>query len=185
MSERPDYSQLDDLLKRNDSGMNAAELHGSLCAHFAVARSPAVAQWLHDAFGVEVETEFLDQETRTALGELFEWTGDALADPQLSFRLYLPDDNEPLERRTRALAGWSTGFLGVLGTAGAQNLERLPGEAGEFVRDLTEIARADFDIDDPDEIEENAFFELVEYARVGTLIVLEAFRGPDEDDSLH
>ena len=182
MSERPDYSHLDALLRRSRSGIDPAELHGGLCAHLVAAEEPQVAGWLQ---AMAVDARELDTETREALEALFAWTCEGLQDPEFGFRLYIPADSEPLARRTRALAVWSTGFLGGLGTAGLQDLERLPGEAGEFVKDLSEIARADFDMDSPDEAEDKAFAELIEYARVGTLIVFETFRGPGESDRLH
>lgn len=182
MSDRPDYSHLDTLLRRNRSGLDPAELHGGLCAHLVAAEQPAVTGWL-DAMAVDLRE--LDTETREALDQLYLWTCEGLEDPEFGFRLYIPSDADSLARRTRALSGWSTGFLGGLGTAGLHNLEQLPGEAGEFVKDLTEIARADFDIDSTDEAEEKAFAELIEYARVGTLIVFETLRGPGETDRLH
>ena len=51
----------------------------------------------------------------------------------------------PIEERTQALTAWCTGFLYGLGTSGAADPQRLPGELGEIVRDLTEITRAGVD----------------------------------------
>jgi uncharacterized protein YgfB (UPF0149 family) len=67
---------------------------------------------------------------------------------------------------------WCTGFLYGLGTSAADP-QRLPGELGEIVRDLTEITRADVDTRDTREANESALAELVEFVRVGVQLVFD------------
>ena len=62
-------------------------------------------------------------------------------DEEMGFALWLPDDDEPLEERTEALARWCSGFLAGLGSAG--QLDALSSEAREAIGDLQEIARAE------------------------------------------
>ena len=49
----------------------------------------------------------------------------------------------------------------------------LPDEVAELLGDLSQISRVDFDLDDPNEEEQVAFEEVVEYVRVGVMFVHE------------
>jgi hypothetical protein len=49
----------------------------------------------------------------------------------------------------------------------------LPEEVVELLDDLGQIARVDFELDDPNEEDQVAFEEVVEYIRVGTLLIHE------------
>ena len=80
---------------------------------------------------------------------------------------------EPLERRTEALCLWCNGFLYGLGTAGHADPTRLPGDAGEIIRDFNQIMQAGVDESEGSEANESAYAELVEFVRVGVQIVYE------------
>ena len=49
----------------------------------------------------------------------------------------------------------------------------MPEEVGALLDDLGQIARVDFELDDPNEEDQVAFEEVVEYIRVGTLLIHE------------
>jgi len=108
-------------------------------------------------------------------------------DEEMGFALWLPDDDEPLEERTAALARWCSGFLAGLGSAG--QLDALSSEAREAIGDLQEIARAE--LATPDEEgpanneDESAYAEIVEYVRVVALVLREDFRGPRAGEPIH
>ena len=85
----------------------------------------------------------------------------------------IPGDDRPIEERTQALTSWCTGFLYGLGTSGTADPQRLPGELGEIVRDLTEITRAGVDATDGEEANESALAELTEFVRVGVQLVFD------------
>ncbi len=97
----------------------------------------------------------------------------------------LPDDDEHLGERTAALAHWCSGFLYGLGVSGVTESTQLPGEAAEVLGDLAKIASVDYELDEPGEAEEQAYEEVVEYVRVGALLVFESLRGPRLDESVH
>ena len=95
-----------------------------------------------------------------------------------------------MDERTRSLAQWCTGFLAGLGLGAP--LQALSEESSEALQDLQQIAQAGFSIqgDDADqegleEENEQAFFEIVEYVRVVTLILREELRGPGQGDQIH
>jgi uncharacterized protein YgfB (UPF0149 family) len=94
----------------------------------------------------------------------------------MQFDLLIPDDDEPIEARTEALTLWCNGFVYGLGSGGATDPERLPGDAGEIVRDLAQIMRAGVDEREATEANESALAELVEFVRVGVQVVFEELR---------
>jgi hypothetical protein len=91
----------------------------------------------------------------------------------MQLALLVPGDDAALEQRTTALCQWCNGFLYGLAGHGAADPERLPGDAGEIVRDLGEITRAGVDGQESDEVNESAYIELVEFVRVGVQLVFE------------
>jgi uncharacterized protein YgfB (UPF0149 family) len=108
-----------------------------------------------------------------ALGGLYADTLGALRGGGMEFDLLIPEDEAPIEERIRALSLWCNGFLYGLGTTVAADPARLSTDAGEVVRDLTEITRAGVDAADGAEENEAALAELVEFVRVGVQLVFE------------
>lgn len=105
------------------------------------------------------------------LQSLFETTRKEFFSEDLSFQPLLPGDGVALEQRAEALGHWCEGFLLGLGLGGVSRTERLPASAREALTDMGEIARLDFDTGDGDEEQESAYAELVEYVRMGALLV--------------
>jgi uncharacterized protein YgfB (UPF0149 family) len=103
---------------------------------------------------------------------LYNATVAALSGGDMDFDILIPGDDRPIEERTQALTLWCTGFLYGLGTSAADP-QRLPGELGEIVRDLTEITHADVDASDTPEANESALAELVEFVRIGVQLVFD------------
>jgi uncharacterized protein YgfB (UPF0149 family) len=71
-----------------------------------------------------------------------------------------------------------------LGTNPIPDLEHLPAEIGEVVRDLTAITQVSVDDSDGAEANEGAYAELVEFVRIGAQLVfdeLARFRALAED----
>lgn len=93
--------------------------------------------------------------------------------PDLDFALLLPDDDDALRDRVASLGSWCGGFLSGLGLGGVKEQSQLPDEVSELIDDFAQITRVDFDLDTPDEEEQAAFEEVVEYVRIGVLFVYE------------
>ena len=87
-------------------------------------------------------------------------------------RAVAPDDDEPLERRTTALAQWCQGFLYGFGTGGTIEPRQIPSNVDEVLRDFTHIGRASESMSaTAGEDEEEAYAEVVEYVRVGVQLI--------------
>jgi uncharacterized protein YgfB (UPF0149 family) len=200
----PDFHHALLLSRGNLNAAELAECHGVLCG--LICRNGAVT---HQDYLAQLAALQLVEAPGQALHELLAEahisTMQQLADMDLGFNLWLPDDDQPLEERTDSLAQWCTGFLAGIGLGG--ELPALSSEAVEALEDMRQIARASYpkvvitdadreevmdfasgdeDLDDPgEESDENAFMEIVEYVRVVTLMLCEEMRGPGADDRIH
>jgi uncharacterized protein len=154
-------------LVRLQVGIDAGELHGSLCGFFSGGGRPSRNDWLRQLAlepGVE-EAPPAD----SALQRLFDATQTQLDDDELGFELLLPDDTTPLGARADALLGWCRGFLGGFGLAFGRSPALSP-EAGEALEDLGRIAGSALSYEDPD-ADEESLAEVSEFVRVAALLL--------------
>jgi len=171
------YADLQRHLSESRALTDAAEAHGTLSGALCASGSYRLADWL---------AEILPEDALGGAGDellqaVYESTRAALTGTQMQFELVLPDDSVPLARRTEALSLWCNGFVYGLGMNGADDPEKLPGDAGEIVRDLSQIMRAGVDETDGLEANESALTELIEFVRVGVQVIYEdlsALRAP-------
>jgi uncharacterized protein YgfB (UPF0149 family) len=175
----PDFERTIQLSQGNLDAAELAECHGLLCGLLCreLIDNPAAMQLVVDPGSA----------LQAMLVESWENTVQQLADEDLGFALWLPDDEESLEERTIALAQWCSGFLAGLASGG--QLDALSEEAAEAIEDLQQIARAELSspAGDTGESEEDevAYAEIVEYVRVVALMMREEFRGPDSGEAIH
>jgi uncharacterized protein YgfB (UPF0149 family) len=181
------YTEIQRVLLEERSMSEPAEAHGTLAGSLCTAVTYRFEDWL-----LEILPEGRAQAAAAAaaLREVYARTAQSLVGTEPAFDLLLPEDEQPIDARTAALAQWCQGFLYGLGSRVIQDASRLPGDVGEVVRDLSEITRVGIDDDDSVESNENAFTELVEFVRVGVQLVfaeLEPVRGHSSvvDGSLH
>jgi len=161
------FEQIEQRLGQRDP----AEVHGVICGTLCVTQDNNDDIWLariqHELFG----SDPLIHETQTMLRELFSMTASQLNDAELRFSPLLPADRRGLSVRVDALGRWCEGFLLGLSLGGLKQRHRLPTEAQEFLRDLSDIARVGFDTDEAEDEDEAAYMEIVEYIRVGVLLL--------------
>lgn len=189
VSQLPDFEHTLALSQGNLDASGLAECHAVACGLLVRQSSANARAYLDLLAALRVVTE-PGPALREALLELFTAVAEQLDDEHMRFGVWLPDDDERLERRTEALAQWCSGFLAALGSGMEGQLETLSAEAGEALADLAEIARADAgdeELEAPgdSEDEEQAFAEIVEYIRVVVLMLREDLRGPFEGESIH
>jgi uncharacterized protein len=169
----PDYSHLQQLLAQERSLADAAEAHGMLAGCLCAASGYGCEDWLKEILPEGQATP----EAQASLQQLYAASADALLRPDMEFELLLPADTQPIEVRTAALAQWCQGFLYGLGSGAIPDASKLPGDAGELVRDFVEITRAGVDAEQGEESNENAYAELVEFVRVGVQLLFEELAG--------
>jgi yecA family protein len=168
-----DYYELGDALARARSAVNPDECQGLFAGLICASGCAAAHQWMPEVFDDFDPRDLLQSAACKQLQLLYERTLAGLNSPDLDFELLLPDAADSLRDRAQALAGWCAGFLSGLGLGGLRDGAQVPDEVSELFDDLAQIARLDFELDDPDEEEQAAFEEVVEYVRVGVLVINE------------
>ncbi|MCK9193121.1 MAG: UPF0149 family protein [Nevskia sp.] len=167
MTKTFDYPTLTALLLRIGYDDDAASYHGSLCG--ALCR-----QKPEDVDPVQLLDEELETPDALSIRELQAFRDETIAsltDLQSAFMPLLPDDEILLADRARALGAWCEGFLYGLAGQIKLNLRDCSEEVREIVKDFTQFTRASLDTGDNDDVEEDAYIELVEYIRVGAQLI--------------
>ena len=165
MTENTPHTALNAALRSAGFDQDAAEYHGALCGALCT-RAPADVDPMtvldgadHDIAGASLLKAVRDAAAKS------------LADTDGDIRLVLPDDEAPLAARARALGEWCEGFLFGLASNGKLDLKKAAPEVREVIEDLAQFTRASFSVADDEQIEEEAYAELVEYVRVGVQLI--------------
>lgn len=164
---------------------NASEVHGLLCGVLCTNESLSSEVWLNFVADEIPENTSLTQDAQSLLLELLDTTLAQLKADGFSFSLLLPSDRASLQRRTLSLGYWCQGFLTGLGLGGMQKDRAESAEVDEFLNDLLNIARVGFNVDDIQEEDERAYTEIVEYVRIGVLLVEQELRLLPHSSLLH
>jgi hypothetical protein len=165
MTDSVAYDDVARALDTAGSAVHAAEAHGCLCGALCARRAYGLHEWLD---------EILPEAAQAGDGSLAALHGTSaavLAGTDLGFQPLLPDDEQALEARVEALGEWCQGFLYGLGAAGTAGRADLPGDVAEILVDLARISQAGAVGSAGEEIEEQAYAELVEFLRVGVQLV--------------
>ena len=184
-SELIGYDELDDAIVRLQLGVEASELHGSLCG-FLAGGGQFGKQSLIETLHLDAETDKPSPANQAVLDRLLKQSQAELDDPELGFEPLLPADDRPLEERAESLVDWCRGFLGGFGLAGAEAHGKLSEEAQEILRDLATIASSAFDFGDEGE-DEDALIEVHEFVRMGAMLLFAecAGRNKPNSDTVH
>lgn len=161
------HAQLGEMLARLHLGVGASDLHGSLTGYVCGGGRAGARGWL-DA--LELKPEMQGDLPDAALTRLYEDCVAWFDDPELRFEPLLPATDATLDARADALVEWCRGFLGGLGLAGISARAGVSAEAGEILQDLGTIAGSRFEYADAEE-DENALAEVIEFIRVGVLLL--------------
>ena len=165
-----DFEELANQLMEQGLEASPADLHGCLSGLLASGAS-------HEAeAGIDGLVQALDMALHGELAEqvmaLYVATAQCLDNDEYDFYPLLLDDSADIVSRTSALAGWCRSFLAgfTQGSVGAgRQLNVLPGDSSEILRDLAAIAEADLEELAEDEEAEKSYAELTEYIRFAAL----------------
>lgn len=164
------FDAVERALAAGGSAVHAAEAHGCLCGALCARRVYLPSEWLEEILA-DAEDQGAVVRLTGPLADLYEGSGADLASGDLEFSPLLPDDQAAIQDRVTALAEWCHGFLYGIGASGTLAKIELSDEVQEFLGDLTEMTRVDASGEDVGEAEEEAYFELVEYVRMGVQLV--------------
>jgi uncharacterized protein YgfB (UPF0149 family) len=162
------HRELDITLDRLRVGVGASDLHGSLTGYLCGHGKAGANGWI-DALELDTATDGWQNDE--IFPALFRQCVEQLEDTDMGFEPLLPADDMPLTKRAEALVEWCRGFLGGIGLSGAGSTSGpLSDQATEIMRDFATIASSNFDYGD-DEEDEDALSEVVEFVRVGVLLL--------------
>lgn len=144
----------------------------------------SLERWLEEIVPAEEDEDPITEEDVQPLRLLFADTVGALRGDAMEFEPFLPDDDVPLEQRTAALSQWCQGFLYGFGSVRAIQAEELPASIDEILRDLANISRAEADVGEAGEEQEQAYSDVVEYLRAGVQLVHDELIGLRQGETL-
>lgn len=178
------YNLCSRALARARAELGAAECHGLLCGLLCGVDEQAPQRWLEEVLGPGGKLHRDRDECRGELLRVLTDTVRTLCSGQCNFVPLLPDDDTGLGLRSEALADWCSGFLYGIGSA--SDLEaRLSKDALEVLSDFSEVTRLSGDAEES-EASEADYSEIVEYMRVGVMLIFEELRGaPQPGDTGH
>jgi yecA family protein len=179
LNNRLDYmsSELDiELIMRSLTNINSestpSEAHGLLCGLLCGNEKLEVNEWITHLAPELSSGDLLAEEAQQLLGLCFKETIAALADNNLKFYPLLPDDEETAVN-LEAIAQWAQGFLMGLSLAGIKEFSNYAEDVTEFVESMAAISGAyNYELAG-DESDEEAVFEMIEFIRMGVLLVNE------------
>jgi uncharacterized protein len=162
-------------------GVDACELHGSLCGFISGGGRASRTDWLQRLAldGAAIDTPPAD----SVLEQLFDASLAQLDDDELGFELLMPDDDTPLGERADCLLAWCRGFLGGFGLASGSHPPLSP-ESAEALEDLGRIAGSALSYEDAD-TDEEALAEVSEFVRVAALLLHGDCNRRSESPRLH
>ncbi len=179
-----DHARLQAALDAATLGIDASELHGLLAGHACGGGAMDRRQVLK-TLGLDSEDPHLDALAASLHDDCMAHLGEL----DVGLQPLLPADSRPLRERADALVDWTRGFLGGFGLAGA-GAGQLSDDGREVLRDLGIIAASQLELEGGDaggDADESAQMELVEYVRVGAMLLhAELARGtPAATDPTH
>ncbi len=174
LRDLPDYLILTSALKKLGTEVTPSEVHGTLTGLLCANTGADPEVWQQALWPNQPRGDLLAAEAREVFNQTHEVTRRQLNDPGCEFKMILPDDDGSIDQRVHALGDWCQGYLIGLSLGGISDFASLPEDAREITKDMLEIARAgtSYDLEGSEE-DENAYAELMEYLRVGVLLINE------------
>ena len=166
------HGEIQSALDGLDIAFDAAEAHGILCGALCVRPAYDAQAWMTD-LAEDSGAPVPDRVPPEGLLAAHEETLDALRSTEFSFSPAIPDDNALLSDRVAALAAWCDGFLYGIGsgTLGGEIVKEA--NINEFLRDLTDIGRAELEPGRNADAAEADFTELFEFVRAGAQLTFD------------
>jgi uncharacterized protein YgfB (UPF0149 family) len=175
-----EFSEIDLLRRKANVAINISEYHGTICAYLCCDSFqeddllPKEVSFDSSSVSVQI-IEFKD-----ALYELISDTINSLNDTEMSFYPFLPPDSKELSIRAHALSIWCQGFVDALGMFISER-ELILNQSdqtfiGEIIEDFSQISTLSKTTVENGNEEDLAYFEVVEFVRVGTQLVYEELK---------
>jgi len=170
------YDRRVDVLAKLSVPISVSEAHGIaaglLCGQ---ASGAAKSRWLTELLDAAGVTADAVQHSAAEIRELDSWFNETVAmlnDADLAFEPAVPDDDASLVIRTTGMVDFCSGFNYGFGlSAAGRQSASLPEDTREVITDFQAIEN--LDLDAINSTDDDAWHELIEYIRVGVLLVHE------------
>ncbi len=163
------YDEFERVLRDARALPEPPEAHGTLAGALCSSRDYGLIEWLREILPEDSPDQAALQSS--VLQNVYDSMVRTLAGNEADFAPLLPDDDAPLADRAGALSLWCQGFLYGLGSGNTSDPGSVSVEAGEIIRDLTDITHVGVEADEQNEENEVAFAEVVEFVRVGVQLL--------------
>ena len=186
MTTKPmDFSEIKEMLLQINSLHDVAESHAMACGMLVANTAADKLAWVKQVMG-EIEEENLPPaEIIKSLGEWFDEIKNQMQATELRFDLCLPDDDEIIAIRVKALQEWCRGFIFGIAMSGIKDFKSLPEDTSELIDDFSRIgAEEEFELDDLDEAEVS-YADICQYVRVGVLLINEELQPMTSTPTVH
>jgi len=180
----PVYDELEESLNRAEGVHRPSEVHGILCGLLAKDVAASESDFIRLVLGEVSSADVLAVEARSRLVALHTSTRAQLQDASLGLELLMPDDDDPLDDRITAACDWARGWVYGLAEQGVERPNQLPEDSAEFLRDCLSLANGEYATAEGEE-GETIYMELLEYLRIGALMVQEELQPLREAPGLH
>ncbi len=177
-----DFASLQAIITTEDVKIHGSELHGVLtgliCAGYSFEGSDYL-KMLNDLFN---NGDALPNKLRMTVKLMFGQLWQDILDDSYGFNLLLPDDDDSLVERGHALGMWVQGFnlgFGLQQTKTATFSE----DVKEVLSDFAEIANLSDELEE-DETNEQAYYEIIEYVRMSSLLCFSELGVPPQQDNV-
>ncbi len=168
-----EYKSIENALNCVNSPYAPEDSHGMLCALLIVNNSLQYKRWLDEICSPPLPSAQISVEHQNILRSLYDHTRQELNDTLLNFKLLVPEDDLNLRERVQALKKWCDGFLFGLALGGIKDVSGLPEDSYEVLQDIVKILQVSEEDEEDDELNEVAYLDIIEYVRMGVLLINE------------
>jgi len=120
------------------------------------------------------QNNYLAVEAKKEVDVFYQSILQQLNSEDMDFKLLITDDDN-INERVADFSIWIQSFLYGLGLNKDALLDKGSEEVKDFIKDIVQISHAeDYELSSEDE-DENALFELIEYVRMGVLLIYQEF----------
>jgi uncharacterized protein YgfB (UPF0149 family) len=182
--QRPDYDEIEDALSRVGGVHSPAEVHGILCGLLTKDAAVDETFFIGLILGEASSDDALVIQARQQLSALQAFTRGQLQDSELGLELLMPNDDDSLDDRIAAACDWAKGFVYGLAVQGVESARQLPEDSAEFLSDCKILSNGEYEAAEGEE-GEVIYMELLEYLRMGALVLQEELQPLRQAPRLH
>lgn len=159
-----------------------AEAHGLFTALICLANKTIPEQdnkqtisWVSNLDLDIDQNNLLVKEALEVIDSFYQAIKSSLSSTDMEFKLAIVD-NDPLEQRLGDFSIWVQSFLYGLGLNKNFKLQENSQQLQEIINDLVKLSHAeDYELNSEEEDNEQSLFELIEYVRIGVIIISDEF----------